>query len=438
MRIYRWLTTMVLLALVVVRAASGADFEEKRFYVTPFAGWTLFDNARQFAGGQQLLNDAYFGGRAGVRLTDLLWLDLAGGHSSTKACADEVSWTHYSANLMLSPASARTVNPFLTLGGGRSSFSHTVGEGVHSGTFEAAGGLRVRLSDAVGLRLEARNIYELSKNELKPGHFDDIVVGAGLTLAFGGSSKDTDGDGVRDGEDKCPNTPLGCKVDEDGCPLDADGDGVCDGIDQCPDTPKGATVDARGCPTDSDVDGVFDGIDQCPNTPTGCTVDAKGCPVDTDGDGVCDGKDQCPGTPAGTPVDALGCPLAAAPPKATTEAKWLEPIYFEFNKQNVRRDDLPIMRRNLDWIRSNADYGVAIHGHTDWIGTDEYNQKLSDRRAKSAYAWLIAHGVDASRLSMDGKGESQPAADNGTDEGRAKNRRGEFETISPDLRQPKK
>jgi OOP family OmpA-OmpF porin len=59
--------------------------------------------------------------------------------------------------------------------------------------------------------------------------------------------------------------------------LDSDGDGVTDDKDRCPDTPKGVTVDAKGCPLDTDGDGVADYLDQCPNTPKGATVDARGC-----------------------------------------------------------------------------------------------------------------------------------------------------------------
>ena len=96
---------------------------------------------------------------------------------------------------------------------------------------------------------------------------------------------------------------------------DSDGDGVADEDDQCPDTPAGATVDATGCeettPTDSDGDGVADEDDQCPDTPAGATVDATGCedttPSDSDGDGVADEDDQCPDTPVGATVDATGC-----------------------------------------------------------------------------------------------------------------------------------
>ncbi|WP_390625307.1 alpha-amylase family glycosyl hydrolase [Microbulbifer agarilyticus] len=94
---------------------------------------------------------------------------------------------------------------------------------------------------------------------------------------------DTDGDGVPDATDQCPNTPAGAEVDANGCEIipDTDNDGVPDSADQCPNTPAGAEVDANGCEivVDSDGDGVLDDVDQCPNTPAGATVDANGCEV---------------------------------------------------------------------------------------------------------------------------------------------------------------
>ena len=134
-------------------------------------------------------------------------------------------------------------------------------------------------------------------------------VTAGLRYTFKDAALvDSDGDGVGDRYDRCPNTPNGVQVDANGCPLDSDGDGVPDTLDQCPGTPAGTVVDAKGCPTDSDGDGVPDHLDQCPGTPAGVEVDARGCPLDSDGDGVPDARDQCPGTPAGIEVDANGCP----------------------------------------------------------------------------------------------------------------------------------
>ena len=91
--------------------------------------------------------------------------------------------------------------------------------------------------------------------------------------------KDTDGDGVFDTKDKCPDTPHGLAVDQDGCPLDSDQDGVYDYIDECPNTPLNVHVDDKGCPFDTDSDGVLDYKDKCPGTPTGLTVDTDGCPT---------------------------------------------------------------------------------------------------------------------------------------------------------------
>lgn len=131
---------------------------------------------------------------------------------------------------------------------------------------------------------------------------------------------DSDGDGVGDGLDQCPNTALGDSVDGVGCSVgqqDADSDGVSDAADQCPATPLGETVDASGCSAsqlDSDGDGIDDSLDQCPATPTGETVDSTGCPIETvgdaDGDGVNDDVDQCPDTPPGAEVDDAGCTLS--------------------------------------------------------------------------------------------------------------------------------
>ncbi|BCS94911.1 hypothetical protein DSLASN_05430 [Desulfoluna limicola] len=128
---------------------------------------------------------------------------------------------------------------------------------------------------------------------------------------------DTDGDGIIDDLDQCPETPAGALVDGSGCqitPVDTDDDGVADYLDQCPGTPVGTQVDDSGCqitPVDTDDDGVADYLDQCPGTPVGTQVDDSGCPVsvvDADGDGVPDERDVCPGTSAGIEVDDIGCP----------------------------------------------------------------------------------------------------------------------------------
>jgi len=283
-------------------------------------------------------------------------------------------------------------------------------------------------------------------------------VYAGLTFYFGGKVKDQDQDGVPDKKDKCPDTPVGCQVDATGCPIDSDGDGVCDGIDQCPNTPKGCKVDAKGCPTDSDGDGICDGIDQCPNTPKGCKVDAKGCPTDSDGDGICDvidqcpntpkgcevdakgcptdsdgdgvcnGVDRCPDTPSGVKVDNVGCPISEFIPEPEKPVV-LHGVHFEFNKSILTADSKTILNAVATSLIARPDVKVEIAGHTDWIGSDAYNLKLSNARADAVMQYLISKGVKADNLTAMGYGETQPIADNNTDEGRTKNRRVELRRI---------
>ena len=286
----------------------------------------------------------------------------------------------------------------------------------------------------------------------------------GLGFGFGGSPKDTDGDGVVDRKDKCPNTPRGAIVDATGCPLDADGDGVYDGIDKCPDTPKGVKVDASGCPLDSDGDGVADYLDKCPSTPRNVKVDKDGCPVDGDGDGVPDYLDKCPGTPKGvrvdrdgcppdsdgdgvsdyldkcpdTPrgvkVDSSGCPLAPPPPAHTTEPIFkagkkslvLEGVNFEYDKAKLTAESEVVLDRVAASLVDWSDVNVEIAGHTDSRGADAYNMKLSQARADAVRDYLASKGVAASRMTTKGYGETTPIADNKTDAGRAKNRRVEL------------
>ena len=204
-------------------------------------------------------------------------------------------------------------NVFYVLGGySRLDFGNTAPYKFTDNALHAAAGDRIFLTNRVALRLEARGYYSPSTQSSFASSATHWAGTVGLSFfELGRPTKDSDQDGVVDSEDKCPDTPVGAKVDERGCPIDSDKDGVPDGLDKCPDTPPGAHVDATGCPTDADQDGVPDGLDQCPNTPPGVHVDATGCPVDSDHDGVPDGIDQCPDTPAGATVDAKGCPSDA-------------------------------------------------------------------------------------------------------------------------------
>jgi len=248
----------------------------------------------------------------------------------------------------------------------------------------------------------------------------------GVVVDARGCPIDSDGDGVWDGLDRCPNTPRDWPVDAHGCPLDTDGDGVPDGADECPGTPRGARVDEVGCPIDSDRDGVYDGLDRCPDTPYGARVDERGCPIDSDGDGVPDGFDQCPGTPPGTEVNAVGCPRAAPLFVQERMTLVLEGVFFELNSAALAPDSRDVLDRVAASLRDWPEVNVEIGGHTDSTGTDGYNLTLSKARAESVRNLLVDQGVDASRLTSNGYGESQPIASNATRPGRATNRRVEL------------
>jgi OOP family OmpA-OmpF porin len=252
---------------------------------------------------------------------------------------------------------------------------------------------------------------------------------AGAIVDGRGCPIDSDGDGVPDGIDRCPDTPAGAIVDERGCPIDSDGDGVPDGIDRCPDTPAGAIVDDRGCPIDSDGDGVPDGIDRCPDTPAGAIVDDRGCPIDSDGDGVPDGIDRCPDTPTGVPVDEQGCPKAAPLFPEERRMLVLEGVNFGFDSDRLAPESRTVLDEVAASLLSWPKIRLEIGGHTDSAGAAEYNQRLSEKRARAVHDYLVGKGVSPGRLRARGYGETRPIADNRSAGGRKQNRRVELTAI---------
>ena len=321
-------------------------------------------------------------------------------------------------------------------------------------------GLRYFLTPSVALRGDARYhlvpaAMEDIQADISPGSavveetFAGVELSAGVSLFLGGPS-DADGDGVRDSDDACPDTPREAEVDAEGCPVDSDADGVADYRDECPGTPRGAEVDGSGCPTDSDGDGVYDGLDECPDTPSGAEVDDEGCPTDSDDDGVFDGIDQCPSTPAGAEVDDEGCATDGdgdgvydgldecpnSPEGAEVDENGcvtrvvLDEVLFDFDSADIREDAEPTIRevgRALVGLEAEQ-LRVEIRGHTDAVGPESYNQRLGERRAASVRDWLVEEfdGLTAGMFTVRSFGESQPVASNETEAGRQRNRRVEF------------
>jgi len=291
-----------------------------------------------------------------------------------------------------------------------------------------------------------------------------------FSVSFGGK-KDSDGDGIYDNKDDCPNDPEDFDgfQDEDGCPdVDNDNDGILDVNDQCPNDPEDIDgfQDEDGCPDpDNDNDGILDVNDKCPNDPEdidgfqdedGCPdpdndqdgildvndkcpneaedidgfQDEDGCPdPDNDQDGILDVNDACPDDPETVNgyEDEDGCPDTVPEVIFKKEAPIvLEGVNFEFNSADLTAGAKEVLMKVVRTLKEYPDMTLLIKGHTDSKGSDAYNLKLSQRRAASVRQFLIENGIDSSRLEAIGYGETQPIASNDTSEGRAKNRRIEF------------
>ncbi len=253
---------------------------------------------------------------------------------------------------------------------------------------------------------------------------------------------DRDHDGIFDGQDACPDV-AGVKTDDpatNGCPprVDSDGDGVFDDEDACIETPGVRSEDPKrnGCPPDRDADGIIDEQDACPDEPGIATQDPKtnGCPPpkDRDGDSILDEQDACPDAAGQANEDPTkhGCPIAHI---EKDQIRIREQVQFAYNSAEILKASDFILSELRNILEANPQVKlVEVQGHTDARGSDRYNQQLSERRAASVVRWLVAAGVERSRLRSRGFGESNPIDTNETDEGRANNRRVEFHIIEQD------
>ncbi len=244
---------------------------------------------------------------------------------------------------------------------------------------------------------------------------------------------DQDGDGLLDNVDRCPRDPEDKDgfEDEDGCPdNDNDSDGIADKIDGCPLEPedKDSFEDDDGCPDlDNDKDELADKIDKCPIEPEDRDgfEDDDGCPDDdNDKDGIADKDDRCPNE-AGVPPD--GCPKKYNLVVVTEKKIELkQTVFFDTNKATIKAVSFALLNDVAQALRDNPKLQVEVQGHTDSQGNDDFNKKLSQRRAESVRTYLTGKGVDGSRMVPKGYGEDVPIADNRTADGRSQNRRVEF------------
>ncbi len=180
---------------------------------------------------------------------------------------------------------------------------------------------------------------------------------------------------------------------------DSDGDGVPDNLDKCPGTRPGVEVDEWGCPKVSKLESLDDL--------------ATSTVTDSDGDGVFDEIDECPDTPYGAIVDHRGC--------------WVvKGIKFDYKKSDIKPKYNSNLKNIVKILENDPGLKIRIEGHTDTIGSMNYNIELSERRAIAVKNYLVNMGINGNRITTKGFAYTKPIASNETEAGRAMNRRAEL------------
>lgn len=331
-------------------------------------------------------------------------------------------------------------DPSLSVGAGYTWVESSLdGELGGFGTANAAAGVKIWLGENFNIGLQSKYKHAFEDDGIK--HFQHV---AAVGIVFGG--KDTDGDGIYDKDDACPE--VAGLPEFDGCP-DSDGDGIQDSkdacptvaglaeFDGCPDTDGDGIPDPKdACPTvagiaalggcpDADGDGIKDADDTCPNE-AGPRAN-NGCPYqDKDGDGVLDKDDECPDV-AGT-VANNGCPEVSVEVLNDLNVE-TKKVLFDYNKASIRTESYATLDKVASVMMEYPTTRFLIEGHTDDRGRDAYNLDLSDQRAASVRSYLTGKGIPASRLESKGFGEARPVASNKTAAGRQENRRVELSIL---------
>jgi outer membrane protein OmpA-like peptidoglycan-associated protein len=241
-----------------------------------------------------------------------------------------------------------------------------------------------------------------------------------------------------------PVDPCADKSKE-GCgpppPKDTDGDGIVDPDDACPEV-KGVKTDdpkTNGCPADRDGDGIIDGEDACPDEKGVADPDPQknGCPPpkDTDSDGIMDPQDACPNEKGAPDPDPQknGCPKSVR--VSETEILILEQVQFDTGKAVIKKASDPLLDEVADVLKEHPEITqLEVQGHTDDRGRSANNDVLSQARANAVMKAMIKRGIAPERLTAKGYGQNRPLVENTSEEGRQKNRRVQFVILA---KQPK-
>ena len=380
---------VLLVTTFLLPLPARAEIKAGSVELSPFLGYSFFQDR------QNLDNGPILGGRIGYNFTGHFGVEASGQYVRSEvdnrstpftregqftSPIDDVDIATYHLDLVYHFRPEAKLNPFVTAGYGAAHYSPKINN-KNMSIVDVGIGAKYWVAENVALRADVRD------NITTDEKIHNVETTLGLVFRFGGKSSAV----VAQAAQTAPATPA---------------------------TPATPPV-----PRDSDGDGVPDAQDICPGTPARAAVGSDGCPLDADRDRVADHLDNCPGTPAGVAVDQYGCPpvpIPAAAPKleqqvvATVEPQVIvlafEDVHFDFDQSTLKPEAKTVLQRNIALLKENPKARIRIAGYTSAAGTEEYNQKLSERRADSVREYLVSEGgIGSERLTMVGYGETRPA-----------------------------
>ena len=374
---------VLLVSVFLLPLTAQAEIKAGSFELNPFMGYNIFQSR------QNLDDGPLFGGRIGYNITNRFGIDFSAayvkGHVDDRSKAftregqftsptDGVDVTFFHLDLLYHFMPETRFNPYLVAGFGAVNYSPRIN--THNMSVVNFGaGAKYWLSDRVALRFDVRDNMTIDEQ------ISNVQLTLGAVFAFGGTSKAV--------------APVAAEK-----PMDGDNDGVTDRFDKCPNTPAGVSVDQHGCPLDSDNDGVPDYLDKCPDTPAGVTVGRHGCPFITEKVVILASEPKV--------EEKVKEKAAVAEPKVIILA--FEDVHFGFDQSALTPQAKTILKRNVQILKENPNAKIRVAGYTSASGTTEYNQKLSERRAKAVKEYLISEGIiTPNRLSTIGYGKTSPA-----------------------------
>lgn len=335
------------------------------------------------------------GARLSYKILRALAVELEGVLSPGKTEPGESALFWGAKSHILAQIPRWRISPFALVGAGLlgvASHQGAVGNdtdfAVHAGV-----GFDIGLKEHLRMRLDVRDIITASKG-VKEGFTQNLEANLGLALAFDLSKQEAPPE---------PVAPL---------PRDSDRDGFVDSEDKCVQVPG---VAPDGCPAPAPE------------------PEPEPVPVDTDGDGLLDEDDECVNDPETINgfEDEDGCP-DELPKEVEAFSGVVKGILFETGKSEIRPKSFKVLNQAVEIFKKYPSIRVEIQGHTDDRGRESYNQQLSEARAEAVREYLVAQGIDESRISSKGFGPSSPVASNKSKSGRAQNRRIEFQIVQGD------